>query len=173
MRLFPRVIRRWKEPRVLQIEGAREGKRSLARMVSISILAALPIIWLTHRLAAADTGRVCLALALVIVFMFFVFWVYRVFPSWVTVTDKGISQSVTSEDEQTWKFEAIRRCAIVTRLVGGKTVRMLVIEMRQGDRSSVGIADSVSTEELEAVLVTMGVEVIKTAEHPAGGGALG
>jgi hypothetical protein len=169
MRLFPRVILRWKEPRVLQIEGAREGKRSLTRMVSLSILAALPIIWLTHRLAGAATGRVCLALALVLVFMCFVLWVYRVFPSWVTVTERGINQWVTSEDEQTWKSGAIRRCTIVTRRVGGRAVRMLVIEMRQGERSSVGIADSVTTEELEAALATMGVEVTKPAEPPAGG----
>ena len=169
MRWFPRVILRWKEPKVLQMAGYREGKRSLMRMVSISILASVPVIWLTHRLAAEATWRVCTALAVVIVFMCFVFWVYRVFPSWVTVSERGISQSVTNEDEQTWEFNEMRHCAVVTRHVGGRAVRMLVIETRQGDRASVGIADSVSTEELESALVRKGVKVIKTAE-PAGPG---
>lgn len=166
MRLFPRVILRWKEPKVLRIEGAREGKRSLMRMVLISILAALPIIGLTQSLAPVAVGRVCMALGLVIVFMGFVFWVYRVFPSWVTVTERGISQSVTTDDEQTWKFEAIRQCAIVPRHVSGRVVRMLVIETRRGDHASVGIADSVSTGELQAALVALGVEVIRASDHP-------
>ena len=162
--LFPRVILRWREPKVLRVMAHEEARRSGMRMVSISIVAALPVIWLTHRLAADATGRVGMVLALVIGFTCFVLWVHRAFPSWVTVTENGIRQSVTTEDEQAWKFEAMRQCEIVTRHVGGRAVRVLVIETRQGDCSSVGVADSVSTEELEAALAAKSVKVIKTAE---------
>lgn len=164
--MFPRVILQWKEPRVAGVAGRREAKRSLMRMMSASLLGALPVIWMTHRMAPEVTGRVALALALVILFLFFVFWIYRVFPSRVTVTEMGISQSVTTEDEQNWKFKAMRQCSIVTRRVGGQSVRMLVIETRKGECSSVAIADCISTAELEAVLTRCGVQVAQSAEQP-------
>lgn len=164
MSIFPRVILRWKEPKIPQTAGSREDKRSLIRMISMSVLAGLPVIWLMHRLSPGAAGRAVMALAAIIFFMCFVFWVYRVFPSWVTVTDRGISQSVTSEDEQTWKFEAIRHCAIRTICAGGRPIRQLIIVTRKGDHAAVAIADSISTGELEAVLTAKGVKVIKPSE---------
>jgi len=168
-RLLPRVLLRWKEPQRHQQVERREAMRSLMRMMSVGVLASLPIICLTQWLAPDATARLCLALLVVIGFMFFVFWVYRTFPSWIVVSEGGISQSVTSEDEQTWKFDAIRECRILTQNIAGTPTRTLFIETLRGDRSSVGIADAISAEKLESILTGRGIKVIRIAE-PEGSG---
>ena len=169
MRSFPKVLLRWKEPKALQQAGHREGKRSLARMIAVIVPVSLVLIWLVHRFAGEATGRISAALVLVILFLYFCLWVYKVFPSCVEVSETGISQSVTSEDEETWNFEDIGHCEIGTTDVDGRTLRVLVIETRQGDRSTLGLADSVSTEDLRAVLARKGLQVITTPEPGSAG----
>jgi Ca2+/Na+ antiporter len=149
--------------------GYREGKRSLARMMPIIILASLVIIGFTHTFAVEATGRILVALVLLLLFMYVTLWVYRVFPSYVEVSERGISQSVTTDDNETWKFEAIRHCEIATAHVDGKTVRALVIETRKGDRSMVGIAETVPIEDLEAILTSKGVKVVTIVEPQRSG----
>jgi hypothetical protein len=167
MRLFPRVLLRWNEPRALRLAGYREGKRSLARIVPIVVLVALALVGVGARLGAGAAGRIALAAGAIIAIMYMFLWASRVFPPHVVVSEKGISRSVTSEDETLWKYETIVRCEIATTTVEGETIRVLVIETKRGDRSTLGIADSVPTEALVAVLESRGVRV-RVADRPLG-----
>jgi len=92
MQSFPKVLLRWKEPKALQLAGYKEGKRSLARMMPIIVLASLVLLWFTSKFAVEATSRVGLALGLVILFMYGILWIYRVFPYYIQVSEKGISK---------------------------------------------------------------------------------
>jgi hypothetical protein len=164
MRVFPKVFLRWHEPRALRLAGHKENKRTLARIVPIATVAALVLGAVAYGFAPEVIGRLFAALGLVILFMYATLWVYRVFPSCVQVSEKGISQCVTSDDGTTWRYEAIDHCEIGTADTDGISVRVLTIETRRGERSTIGIADSVSTESLRATLADRGVRVISTAE---------
>ena len=163
MRLFPKVLLRWKEPRALHRAGQREAQRSLARMVPIIVLASLVLIGLTCSVSVEAAARVGIASGLLLIFLYATSWVYRVFPCWIEVSEKGISQSVTNDDGATWTFEEIGHCRIGSIHVGGG-VRRVLIETKQGDSAMIGIADSVSTDELQAILLGKGVKVIMGSE---------
>lgn len=136
----------------------------MARIMPAVVIAFLAILWFLSRFAPETALKLCAVFVLITLFMYFTLWIYKVFPSCVVITEKGISQSVTTEDEVKWKFETLDHCEITSTTVDGSTLRMLIIETKKGNRSMLGIADSVSTEVLQQILTGKGVKVLFTSE---------
>ena len=165
MRLFSRVLLRWKEPKFLQREDYRRGRQGFARMLSVIVIASFILIWFVNENAPGATLKVCAVLVLLILFMYLILWVYKVFPSYVEVSETGISQSVTNDDATTWKFEDIQHCEIAKTRIGDRTATVLVIVTKKGDHSVIGVSDTVSPGDVRELLTSKGVKVI-TTEQP-------
>jgi hypothetical protein len=133
-------------------------------MLLVVILASLVLIWIVNENAPEATLKLCAVLGLLILFMYFILWVYKVFPSYVEVLETGIRQSVT-DDGTIWKFKDIQHCQIGKTRVGDKMPTVLVIVTKKGDRSVIGVADSISPAVVQEILTSKGVRVI-TTEQP-------
>jgi hypothetical protein len=77
-------------------------------------------------------------------------------PSVIKVTQVSISRGSASPVAH--RYERIARCEIFTKQFDGFEARVLSIELTDGSKRLVGIADTVSAEELQRVLSERGVE---------------
>jgi Ca2+/Na+ antiporter len=163
MRLFSRVLLRWKEPKVHEQMEYKRERHGFVRMLSVIVVASLVLIWFVNQNAPEATLTLCAVLGLLILFMCFILWVYKVFPSYVEVLETGIRQSVT-DDATIWKFKDMQHCEIGKTRVGAKMPTVLVIVTKRGDRSVVGVSDAVSPGDVQEILTSKGVKVIGTPE---------
>jgi hypothetical protein len=93
----------------------------------------------------------------------------RVSRSFVRITDKSIV-SDCGRHPTVYRFRDLDHCEIRSALVEGKTMSVLVVEMKNGDRESFGVDPSVSDEVLRSTLEQRGAKVVtggQFAEEPA------
>lgn len=167
MGLFAKTFLRWTEPKLLRRTEMKEAARSFNRMSMVAVIASLGIILLSRFFVPDATIKLAVVSGIILAFMYIILIIYNTFPSCVRVSGKGISQTVTGDDETTWKFKDISHCEITTTEIAGTAIRILVIEMKDGDKDTVGISDGVSLQELTRVLTERGVHV--TNSKPASG----
>lgn len=83
----------------------------------------------------------------------------RVSRSFVKITDKSIVWNC-GKRPTVYRLAAVDHCEIRRALVEGKTMSVLVVEMKNGDRESFGVDPSVSDEVLCSALAQRGVSVV-------------
>jgi hypothetical protein len=77
----------------------------------------------------------------------------------VEITGKAIVVWDLGDVPTVYRFGAVDHCEIGNRSVGGRTMSVLVVALKNGDREALGVAPSVSTEALRGTLEQRGVSV--------------
>jgi hypothetical protein len=77
----------------------------------------------------------------------------------VKITDKAIVWEL-GDTPTVYRFGAVDHCEIRNASVTGRTMSVLVVALKNGDRETFGIAPSVSTEVLRSTLEQRGVNVV-------------
>jgi hypothetical protein len=67
------------------------------------------------------------------------------------------------ESAAIWKFKDIDHCEIINTKMGDSDQPVLIIESHRGKRTTLGIAPSVSVDEIQVVLKNKNVKVIMNA----------
>lgn len=161
MSLVPRTLLRWKEPPLAADAANTLDRRRLYHLGAAVLVGALIFIWYVSRIDPQAIPRVLVALGVIGVTIIAIVWVYRAGPAWVGVSETGIWQGLTDETGVTWKFNEIEHCELVRLNVGTGGLSLLIIQSRQGKRSSLGIDPSISLTELEALLESKQVKVTR------------
>jgi len=81
-------------------------------------------------------------------------------PFTVKITDKAIVVEDLGDTPTVYRFRDIDHCEIFSAFVGGRTMAVLVIALKNGDSETFGVAPSVSTAVLSATLKHWGVRVV-------------
>jgi len=156
--LFPKTLLKWKEP-VISTEAERSAQRHGDRRLMTMIAAiCFLFLWVSARLLpVTEMLRLSIGVGMLVLFILLVCLLYRIAPSCVEITEAGISQGITDETTQAWEFRNIAQCEIVKTVPDGRPVSVLVIELKNGDRETIGIAPSVSEDEIRILLQSKGV----------------
>lgn len=163
-RVFPRTILKWKEPEVFR--DARKGaeKGSLKNLGIIITLSSIIFIFFINLIYPEITFRLFVVLGLLELFIFFVASVYRVSPYYVWITDTSIVHDINVEDPSYINFKDIRHCEIATVVIDETAYPSLIVEAIKGERELIGIAASIKTNELRALLESKGVMVTEVTK---------
>jgi hypothetical protein len=159
-RLFPRTLLSWTEPRAFQRARNKNKKGGNRTLPLVTVAVSSLFIGVMGALEPGIVLRLVGALASVLVFMGFVFWVYRTFPYQVAITDTYITHDVHTNDAVCRYFKDIDRCEIAMTAIDGQIYPALTVVWKNGDRERYGIAPAVSLANLAQVLESRGVRVL-------------
>ncbi len=160
-RLIPKTYLRWREPAaaVRTREALAKLPRWFRPAATLVCFVLLLLPWLLtfvlpnrHPLPFWQVGPGVLAMALVMVYVFPL--IYRFCPSDIRITERGIRMDVANS-RNLWTYRDLKSCRVV---LDGAEVRLLELTIARGETVIIGIAPSVSTEELVRVLTTCGIE---------------
>jgi len=157
-RLFPRTFLKWMEPAEIRKALYENKKRRFSSLLPVIIIGAVVVIWMLSRNAGfTEVLRLYLVAGFCIGVVFLIFWMGKVVPVEVAVTDTGIVRG-SGDSATVWKYKKIERCEIATVTAGAQTHSVLVIHLQGGRRSVVGIEPSVSLDNLRLLLECKGVK---------------
>lgn len=83
----------------------------------------------------------------------------RISRSSVKITDKSVVWNC-GKSPTVYRFGTVDHCEIRSTCIEGKTMSVLVVEMKNGDRETFGVDPSVSDELLKSTLEQRGVNVV-------------
>jgi len=156
--LFPRTLLKWVEPAEIRQAFYENQRRRFGRLLPWIIIGSVLVIWMLGRNAGfKDTLHLYLAAGSVVGVIFLIFWMGKVTPVAVSITDTGIIRGF-GDNATVWKYKNIDRCEIASVAAGGRTLSVLVLYLKGGRRSVVGVDSSISPDDLRLLLEGKGVK---------------
>jgi len=111
-------------------------------------------------LGAEATWNLLMAAGAIVVLCLVLLGCTRLMQMIVKITDKAIVVWDLGDTPTVYRFGAVDHCEIGNASVGGRTMSVLVVALKNGDRETFGVAPSVSTAVLRATLEQRGVSVV-------------
>jgi len=155
----------WVEPRGFRKADLRGSWKSIFRIISLTAIAAMIFLaiakWFDRE---ADVTLKLLITAGALVILCVVLWGSAYLMQVVVkITDKAIVWEL-GDTPTVYRFGTVDHCEIRNASVGGRTISVLVIALKNGDREIFGVAPSVSTEVLRSTLEQRGVNVVTRSD---------
>jgi hypothetical protein len=150
----------WMEPKGFRKAELKGSWKSLLRIIGLTLGAVVVFIGIGHWLEPeANVAWKLWVAGGGIVVMCLVIWVgTRLMRITVAITDKAIVWEL-GDTPTVYRFRDIDRCEIGTASVGGKPVAVLVVNLKNGDTETFGIASSISAEVVRTTLQQRGVGI--------------
>jgi hypothetical protein len=170
---FPKTYLRWQEPKIARQTRAALEKAALPRWFRLAMmLLTAGLLMFSWFVATLNPQKNPLPLMIALpaslagglFFVYVVPLVYHVCPSYIRMTDGGISR-VIGDHVKVWKYAEIQACRIASEgTEGGITV--LEITTHKSKTFILGIAPKVSLDELQRVLMERKVSVCRVGLPP-------
>lgn len=158
----------WQEPIRFRKAGLKASRKSVFCIIALTACAALFFIgiayWFNFDLGAELTWKLLIAAGGIVVLCLIVLvGAYRM-PLTVKITDKEIVVDDLGDTPTVYKFKTIDHCETGNMLVGSEMYSVLVIELKNGDRETIGVAPAVSKEVLRQALEQRRVNVLTRSD---------
>ena len=155
----------WVEPRGFREADLKGSWKSLCGIISLTAGAAAVFLCVANWFdSGADVTWKLLVTAGALVLLCIVLWgSAHLMQIIVKITDKAIVWEL-GDTPTVYRFGAVDHCEIRNASVGGRTMSVLVVALKNGDRETFGIAPSVRTEVLRSALEQRGVNVVTRSD---------
>lgn len=152
---------KWAEPKAFRKPELKGSWKSVFGIVSLTIGAAVSFLCIIYwfDFGANATWNLLTAAGAIIILCIVVWMCGYLMQNTVEITDKAIVTWDLGDVPTVYRFEAVDHCEIGNSSVGGKTMSVFVVALKNGDRETFGIAPSVTTEALRRTLEQRGVSV--------------
>jgi len=130
----------------------------------ISLTAGVAVVFLCianwYDLGAEMTWKLLMTAGAIVILCLVLLGCTRLMQIIVKITDNAIIVWDLGDTPTVYRFGAVDHCEIRNAFVAGKTMSVLVVALKNGDRETFGVAPSVSTEVLRSTLEQRGVNVV-------------
>lgn len=153
---------KWAEPKAFRKQELKGSWKSVFCIVSLTIGATVSFLCIIYWFDLGTNGTWNLLAATgAIIILCLVVWVCGyLMQNTVEITDTAIVAWDLGDVQTVYRFVAVDHCEIGNKSVGGRTMSVFAVALKNGDRETFGIAPSVSTEALRRTLEQRGVIVL-------------
>jgi hypothetical protein len=158
----------WREPNSVRRKReslADESSRKRRPLFVLIVAAGWLSLWFTATLVPNRNPQsfwsvlpLALGGGVVVVYVFPM--LYKILPSYIKITEKGIEQLV-GDDACFWKYEDIEFCRLMKNEEEAGVSGMLEIVTFKGNSLMLGIPVTVLLEEVQSILVEQGVQIVQ------------
>lgn len=150
----------WTEPRAFRRGELDSAQRWVVAMIIFTIAAGLVFLWLSTRysLGTSAPRRLLVAVGGIIALFLGLLGITRLMRIVVRITAEGIIQEL-GEEPQVFRFETIDHCEIGTMIADNGNYRVLVAELKNGDRETFCLDPSVPEDRIRSALDRAGVVI--------------
>lgn len=152
---------RWTEPRGFRKTDLKGLWKSILGIISLTAIATVVFLWISNwfNLGTEMTWKLLITAGAIFILCLVLYGCTRMMQIDVKITGKAIVWEL-GDTQTAYRFEAIDNCEIRNASVGGRTIPVLVVALKNGDREDFGIAPSVSVEVLRSTLKQRSVNVV-------------
>lgn len=154
----------WVEPRGTRKADLKGSWESVRVMTGLTAAATAVFLLIANwcDLGAEATWKLLMTAGAIVILCLVALGCARLMQISVKITDKAIIWEL-GDTWTVYRFGTIDHCEIRTASVGGRTMSLLVVALKNGDRETFGVAPSVSAEILRSTLEQRGVKVVTMA----------
>jgi len=151
----------WVEPRGFRKADLKGSWKTMFGIISLTAGAAVVFLCIANwfDLGAEVTWKLLMTACAIVILCIVLLGCTRLMQIVVKITDKAIVWEL-GDTPTVYRFGAVDHCEIRNASVAGRTMSVLVVALKNGDRETFGVAPSVSTEVLRSTLEQRGVNVV-------------